>query len=381
MRFIVINGPNLNLLGTREPDVYGSETLTELEGHWRRHGARIGVGIDTFQSNHEGEIIDQIQAAGPRHDGIIINAGAYTHYSYAIHDALLVVAKPTIEVHISNIHQREGWRRKSVLAPVTTRVIFGRGSGGYIDAINLLAARLAVPPVEIRYGSEPDQTIDVRVPASSSGVVALIHGGFWREIWASDIMEPLAAELATRGWTTANIEYRRGPDSFEASNEDIGEALNSLEPYLADIGLANRKPTLVGHSAGGYLAIRAARSDGHAKAAIALGPIIDIRGISSSRQDDDPISDYLGGSSDELPEIWRRAELTHSGDESAESPVHIIHGSLDDAVPIEQSRSFADATGGVALVELEGVDHMGVIDPYRDAVDALEEALVAVQGS
>lgn len=136
---LVINGPNLNLLGIREPEIYGSTTLAELDGKCVEWGNELGLVVTTFQSNHEGEIVDQIQAAAGETAGIVINAGALTHYSYAIYDALVAVGIPTVEVHISDIHSREEWRRKSVIQPACLLQISGEGLDGYGRALAVLA--------------------------------------------------------------------------------------------------------------------------------------------------------------------------------------------------------------------------------------------------
>src|SRR5688572_30714967 len=116
MRVLVIHGPNLNLLGTREPHIYGTTTLAEIDAELVRRGAARGCDVEALQSNHEGVIIDAIQSAKGRCDAIVINAGAFTHTSYAIRDAIEAVALPVVEVHISNIHAREAFRHHSVLA-------------------------------------------------------------------------------------------------------------------------------------------------------------------------------------------------------------------------------------------------------------------------
>jgi 3-dehydroquinate dehydratase II len=132
---LVINGPNLNLLGTREKDVYGSVTLDEITARLNSEASQLGVRISTLQSNHEGVIIDAIQAARGQQDAIIINPGAFTHYSIAIRDAIKGVEIPTIEVHLSNIHAREPFREKSVIAPVCSGQILGFGPDGYLVAL------------------------------------------------------------------------------------------------------------------------------------------------------------------------------------------------------------------------------------------------------
>ena len=142
MRFLIINGPNLNLLGLREPDIYGRRTYEDLLEEIRKECAQVGVEGDTFQSNHEGDIVDRIQAAYGVYDGIVINPAAYTHYSYAIYDALRAVDVPAVEVHLSNIRQREPFRQISVTAPACREQIVGHGFDGYLEALVLLAEGL-----------------------------------------------------------------------------------------------------------------------------------------------------------------------------------------------------------------------------------------------
>lgn len=141
--FLVLHGPNLNLLGTREPDIYGAETLAEVDARLVRFGADHGLLIETFQSNHEGALIDRIQQA--KRDGfsaLVINPGGYTHTSVALRDAIAAVNLPTIEVHLSNIHARETFRHNSYIAPIAIGQICGLGTIGYELAIRGLLARM-----------------------------------------------------------------------------------------------------------------------------------------------------------------------------------------------------------------------------------------------
>lgn len=134
-KILVINGPNLNLLGTRERDVYGTGTLSEIAAAVNNEAKLLGMDADFIQTNHEGEIIDKIHEARGNYDLLIINPGAYTHYSIAIRDAIKAVELPCIEVHLSNIHAREEFRSKSVIAPVCTGQISGFGANSYIVAL------------------------------------------------------------------------------------------------------------------------------------------------------------------------------------------------------------------------------------------------------
>ena len=138
-RILVIHGPNLNLLGRREPEIYGRTTLDEINSHLAALGAQLGLALDTFQSNHEGAIVDRIQQAADVYDGLIINAAAFTHTSIAIRDALAMIEAPVIEVHLSNIHRREPFRHTSMTAGVVTGQILGLGAAGYALALRGLA--------------------------------------------------------------------------------------------------------------------------------------------------------------------------------------------------------------------------------------------------
>ncbi len=142
VRIVVINGPNLNLLGRRQPEVYGTTTLAEIQERLAQRGQELGVEVACFQTNHEGEMVELVQREGERADGIIINPGALTHYSYAVRDALEAVGRPVVEVHLSNIHAREGFRRRSVVAPVALGQVSGLGWRGYLIALEALVGIL-----------------------------------------------------------------------------------------------------------------------------------------------------------------------------------------------------------------------------------------------
>ena len=139
MHILVVNGPNMNMLGIRQPEIYGHETYEDLKALIRAEADRLGASVSFFQSNHEGAIIDAIQDADTTFDGIVINPGAYTHYSYAIHDALKAVRIPAVEVHMSDIQKREEFRHLSVTAPACIAQIRGHGFESYTMAIDMLS--------------------------------------------------------------------------------------------------------------------------------------------------------------------------------------------------------------------------------------------------
>lgn len=141
---LILNGPNLNLLGTRQPDVYGATTLADIEEMCRAHAARLDVEVSFAQSNHEGVMIDYIHSAKDTHSGIILNAGAYTHTSIALMDAVVSVELPMVEVHLSNIHARESFRHRSYISRVAVGQICGFGARGYVMAMDALAERLVI---------------------------------------------------------------------------------------------------------------------------------------------------------------------------------------------------------------------------------------------
>ncbi|MGE0100621.1 MAG: type II 3-dehydroquinate dehydratase [Hydrogenophaga sp.] len=144
---LLLNGPNLNLLGTREPATYGFTTLADVENECRAHALKLGFELEAFQSNHEGALIDKIHEAGRRYKageftGVLFNAGAYTHTSVALHDAIAGVKPlPVIEVHISNVHAREAFRHHSYISPVAAGIVVGFGTDGYLLGIEGLARK------------------------------------------------------------------------------------------------------------------------------------------------------------------------------------------------------------------------------------------------
>lgn len=138
LNILVINGPNLNTLGTREPAIYGTVTLPQIVARLQKRGEELDTSVESFQSNHEGAIIDWLQQKAEQADGIIINPGAFTHYSIALRDALAAVKAPVVEVHLSNIYAREEFRHHSLIAPISKGHIVGLGWRGYLLAFDAL---------------------------------------------------------------------------------------------------------------------------------------------------------------------------------------------------------------------------------------------------
>ena len=141
MKILIINGPNLNMLGKRDPTHYGAKSLKEIEGLVGEKARELGVDVEFYQSNHEGDLVEHIQTGAPQASGIVINAGALTHYSLALRDALVDSRLPVVEVHLSNIHAREEFRRHSTVAPIAVGQIAGLGWQGYNFALEYLAAQ------------------------------------------------------------------------------------------------------------------------------------------------------------------------------------------------------------------------------------------------
>lgn len=142
-KILVLNGPNLNLLGRREPEIYGSLTLEAINTRLEKRAAAAGVAIEFFQSNHEGALVDAVQGAEGKADFILLNAAAFTHYSIALRDAIAAVSVPVIEIHLSNIHRREEFRHTSVIAPVVMGQVAGFGAESYLGALEIALLKLS----------------------------------------------------------------------------------------------------------------------------------------------------------------------------------------------------------------------------------------------
>ncbi len=359
VRYLLLNGPNLNALGIRRPEVYGSTSLDQLVEMARSWATRFGADLDAFQSNHEGDLIDRIHAVRDTADGIVFNPGAFTHTSYALHDALESIGVPTVEVHISNVEEREPWRRTSVVRPACVYTIYGRGLDGYHWALRHLHHRAAWPPVVARYGEHPDHVVDLRIPETVERppLAVLVHGGFWRHMWTRDLMDGLAVDLARRGVATANIEYRRvgTGGGWPGSADDVTAAVHWL---LERQEIDPARAVAIGHSAGGHLAAVAVdrlATAGHALKLVSLGGVLDIESALADDLGDGAAHAFLAGADPtEASPLWMFDSEFHA---------LVVHGSDDDRVPADQSRRFCSKHRHARLLEVPGVGHFEFLDP------------------
>jgi 3-dehydroquinate dehydratase II len=346
MRLLVVNGPNLDLLGTREPEVYESTTLADLEDQITAWGVEMGVEVETAQSNSESRIIDLIHVFDG--DGIVINPGAFTHTSRAIADAIKGVDAPVVETHISNIREREPWRAQSVIAEACVRSIYGRGSTGYRNAMRHLVNRAAMPFDTIGYGPHQDNVGDLR--RDGGDLVILAHGGMWRHEYERDTTESLAVDLTRRGYSTWNIEYRRvgAGGGWPASAHDMLMALD----FVPQLGSDFQHVIVVGHSAGAHLAMWAApRSVTEVLLHVALGPVLDLTTISDS--------DAVGAE-----ECRKMLEQGAPGSMRPDGvPTAIVHGDADQIVPVGHSIQFASENG--IEHHRTDTDHFSLLDPTK----------------
>lgn len=370
MRIVIINGPNLNLIGTRSPEIYGTTTLEELDFACRRWGHDARCEVETYQSNHEGDIIDRLHAARDA-DGVVINPGAFTHYSYAIRDAIEAIGIPAVEVHISNVRDREAWRRVSVVSEVCVATIFGRGIGGYRDALRHLVARAAWPVETITYGPDADNVGDLRLPRGEGPhpVAVMMHGGFWRETAARDLLDQAAVDLTRRGWATWNIEFARvgSGGGFRSTTADVTLAIGSLAEFAEGHELDLDHVVLIGHGSGGHLALLAAvgASEIPISAVVALAPIGDLDAAFRADVGNGAVEAFMRRTPDQSPE--RHIAASPIMNLPIGVPILVVHGDEDDRIPAAISRSFAgraaDEGDTVVYHELEGVGHDALIDP------------------
>jgi 3-dehydroquinate dehydratase type II len=362
-RILVINGPNLDMLGSRDPEIYGTATLGDLEDLCRSWGAALGADVRAFQSNHEGAIIDSLHDARGAFDAIVLNPGAYAHTSYAIRDAIEAVGVPTVEVHISNIKEREPWRGVSVTAPACTTSIYGRGIDGYRWAIRHVVFEQRFRPAVLAYGDGPDHVGDLRIPEGEGPhpIAVLVHGGFWKREWTRDLMDGLAVDLAERGIATWNVEYRKANEGggWPQTAEDVTTAID----HVAHLGarIDRDRTAVIGHSAGGHLAL-AARAATRTEV-VALAAVTDLDAAHEDRLGSGAVARFFG---DHPP-----GEASPIANLPLGVPQVLVHGTLDDTVPADYSRRYVDAARSagdeVEYLELEGVGHVDLIDESSPA--------------
>ena len=380
MRILLLNGPNLNLLGTRAPDVYGATTLPEVEELCRGRAEEYGHSLDAYQSNHEGALIDAIHGARQTADAIVFNPGAYTHTSYALRDAIKAVELPTVEVHISNVREREPWRRISLTEPACVYQIFGRGVPGYLAAISHLHYRTIHPPITLPYGDHLDQVGDLRLPDRRGfhAVAILIHGGGWTGPFTRDTMDGMAVQLVGRGMATWNIEYRRIPPigGWRDTIADVVAGVDSVTAIADEYSLDPGNVTVIGHSAGGHLGFFAAgKAERRPDRFVSLAGMLDLHSLGPDF--DDLLSGFMGN---ELETRIHRADPIRNLPLAV--PIVAVHGDRDGAVSPDQSRRFVEAAAACGdradLVEIAGAGHYDLIDPRAPSWETVTAGCLGV---
>lgn len=339
---LCLNGPNLDRLGMRQPQIYGTMSLRELNDKVSDWGAKLGLDVSFFQTNSESEMIETLATTAAA--GVLINPGALTHTSHALADAISGLAVPIVEVHLSNVRARDRWRRRSLISGVVDASIFGRGPEGYRSALRVLTNRQVYQPITLRYGPHPDQ--DFQVGGDGPKVAGLIHGGFWQDNWGRDTMDDWALALIDRGWRVANLEFRRmgSGGGAVATPRDILDALKEIRSETnAD------RLTLVGHSAGAHLAAWAAAHDRTVNKVIGLAGIYRLDpelGAGAARRFDPAGITGL----ERFDDFW--GEFT------------LVHGDADGVVPSGQSVDFARRLDANAkLLRLGDLGHFELLNP------------------
>ena len=351
-RILCLNGPNLNRLGTRQPEVYGATTLAELEGMIEAWGSKLGLEVSCVQSNSATDLVEAIHS-GTDFDGIIFNPGAFTHYSHAIGDAIGSIDTPVVEVHISNVRERHRWRHRSVVAANAVHTIFGRGLEGYKAALRHLVNRAAWPVVTERYGPHPDQVIDYRLDTSTDAAAVLIHGGFYLDAWGRDSVETWAVDLARRGVSSAVIGYRLMGSGGNpvATTSDISEAMAAARALLPSGPLA-----VIGHSAGAHLAVwNLSHTETPPDVTVAVSGFFDLH--AGSRLGDGAVARFdPTGSLDLSTRTMANANLI------------LVHGAADTVVPEDQSvdlhRRLTESGLSVSLERLADSGHFDLLDAH-----------------
>jgi 3-dehydroquinate dehydratase len=337
--------------------------------------------VEAFQSNHEGALIDRIHDSRARVDGLVINAGALTHTSRALQDALAAVDLPAVEVHISNVKEREPFRRESLLSPPCIHTIYGRGLAGYRWALRHLVHRSAVAFNRVPYGHFPDQFGDLRTPdGEAQRLVVVLHGGLWRHEWTLDTIEGIAVDLTRRGYMTWNLEYRRvgmgggWPESFD----DVASALHAA-PVVTGI---HRQDTIVlGHSAGGTMALWAGGSDAALAPALVVG-LAAMPDLVRAEEEDlgqGSIRNLLGR---RRPDAVEYSPL-HRLPTGTETVLAVATG--DELVPLSHGKDYASSASAagdtVEFIEVAGA-HSSFLGPetaaWKDVADVVRSRISPV---
>ncbi len=350
MRIAVINGPNLNLLGSRQPEIYGTMTLADLEGKVRDWSSKLDVEPSFFQSNDESELVSMIQSSARVCDALVLNPGGFTHTSVAIADAVASIPTPVVEVHLSDISTREAFRRISLVAPNAVRQISGRGATGYRDAIRHLVFRDLVPYENVRYGPHPRNVADHRV-AEGDSLVVLVHGGYWFSGWDRDQFDQAAVDLTRRGFDTLNVEYRVDPP-WPGSGHDVGTALAWARDRYDSV-------SLLGHSAGGFLALWAFLRN-PVDVCVGLAPVTDL----SLVEDVPAARELVAAGGPEVLTIPERTVLFHGTDDNEVSPDHTRRAGQQAEFHL-----------------LAGVGHFDILDSERPHWEAVVSALDGTPGA
>jgi acetyl esterase/lipase len=227
------------------------------------------------------------------------------------------------------------------------------------------------PDAVVRYAAHDDGLVDVHLPADVTAplpLVVYVHGGFWRESYDRRHARPLANALADKGFVVANVEYRRGAGAWRETFEDLGTALTALPDLLAGLGVTTTTTTYVGHSAGGHLVLWLADEPHPVDRVVALAPVGNLRKAVEFGMGSGAAVDFLGGTPDEIPDVYDAADPASRMRERRPScEVVVIHGDRDEAVPVESSRGLHHRFDWLTYLELPGTDHFDVIDPLSSA--------------
>ncbi|MGI8517655.1 MAG: type II 3-dehydroquinate dehydratase [Acidimicrobiia bacterium] len=365
-RVLVINGPNLDQLGRRQPEIYGRTTLAELEAELKRIGKSLEFDVDFFQGNDEAALVERIGAVAgePEVAGLVINPAALTHYSRALGDALANLSQPVVEVHISNVLDREGFRRRSVV-PASYR-IYGRGIEGYSWAIRHLASLLSWKTKTFRYGPLPDQYGDLRLPpGQAQRLCVLIHGGLWLHQWTADTTEAIAVDLTRQGFLTINLEYRR-PGMGGGWPETFDDLQSALDQLPAATGIDPERIALIGHSAGATMALWAAAF--HPGPVLAMAPFPDLALAASDPVWSGPLRRLLDGDHPPLELYSPQHRSTPLG------PTLLAAAQTDSVSPLSSINAYVEKFEGTEFLLCDG-DHSTFLEPSSNAWGSVSDWL------